>query len=80
MRFGYYSSGPALTQKVPGPDRIAELANMHEPEASASPPSYRMATCVQCGRRMVCMWHLWVSNGGFKKEVHMCRRCGKRYR
>lgn len=25
------------------------------------------------------MWHLWLDDGGFKKEVHMCRRCGRDY-
>ncbi len=63
---------PRLTQ-----DEIACLAEMHEPEASASPLAYRMATCVVCGRRMIRMWHAWTSSGGFKKEVHLCRRCGR---
>ncbi len=62
------------------PAELLRLANLHEPEASASPPSYRMATCVRCGRRMARMWHLWLHDGGFKKEIHLCRRCGKHYR
>lgn len=59
---------------------LFRLCERHEPEASASPPAYRMATCVVCGRRMARMWHLWLAAGGFRKEVHMCRRCGKAYR
>lgn len=55
------------------------LAEKHEPEASSSPPSYRMATCVTCGKRMIRMWHLWLKTGGFKKEIHMCKRCGKEW-
>lgn len=31
-------------------------------------------------RRMVRMWHLWLHEDGFRKEVHMCRKCGRRYR
>ncbi len=53
------------------------MADSHEPEASRSEPTFRMATCVVCGRSMVKMWHLWTDTHGFKKEVHMCRKCGK---
>lgn len=60
-------------------DELVELANRHEPAASASPPGFRKATCVKCGRKMVRMWHLWLHDGGFKKEIHMCKRCGKDY-
>ena len=60
--------------------QLAELCDRHEPMASASPPRFRRATCVNCGRPMLRMWHLWLAEGGFKKEVHMCRRCGKAYR
>ena len=60
-------------------NELRRLADKHEPQASASPPSFRMATCVVCGRRMVWMWHLWLRDGGFKKEVHLCRRCGRAY-
>lgn len=58
---------------------LLELANKHEPEASASPPGYRQATCVKCGKPMIYMWHLWLNVGGFKKEIHMCFECGKPY-
>lgn len=58
---------------------LLHLAERHEPEASASPPTFRMATCVGCGHRMIWMWHLWLHVGGFKKEVHLCRRCAHAY-
>jgi len=40
----------------------ARLALLHEPEASASPDGFRLATCVvpTCKRPMVAMWHLWL--------------------
>lgn len=60
-------------------EELYRLADKHEPQASASPPTFRMATCVKCGRRMIFMWHLWLRDGMFKKEVHLCRRCGKNY-
>ena len=58
---------------------LARLANLHEPEASASPPSYRPATCVVCTIPLASMWHLWLHEGGFKKEIHMCWKCGWEY-
>lgn len=60
-------------------EELLALANKHEPEASASPPGFRKATCVKCGEPMVEMWHLWLNEGGFKKEIHMCENCGKDY-
>ena len=60
-------------------EELVRLANLHEPEASASPPSFRKATCVVCKDPMVEMWHLWLHEGGFKKEIHMCIRCGLDY-
>lgn len=55
---------------------LVELAERWEPEASASPPGFRRATCVICGRPMESMWHLWIHEGGFKKELHACKECG----
>lgn len=60
----------------PSQGALADLANQWEPEASASPPSFRRATCVVCAQPMERMWHLWLQEGGFKKEIHMCARCG----
>lgn len=58
---------------------LLELANRHEPFASSSPPGYRKATCVDCGKTMTRMWHCWLRDGGFKKEIHLCRRCGAQW-
>ena len=63
-----------ITQK-----QLEVLANKWEPEASQSEPGYRKATCVDCGRVMVEMWHCWLNQGGFKKEVHLCNQCGASY-
>lgn len=53
----------------------ARLALVHEPKASNSPDSYRLATCVVCERPMVAMHHLWLDDGGLKKEIHLCHVC-----
>jgi hypothetical protein len=63
---------PPFTQR-----ELVALADHWEPEASSSPPGFRLARCVICGHRMIRMWHLWVHDGGYKKEVHCCRYCGK---
>ena len=60
-------------------ETLLELANKHEPAASQSLPSYRAATCVVCGKTMHKMWHCWLNIGGFKKEIHLCRKCGIKY-
>ena len=52
------------------------LAELHEPKASASPQSFRRATCVACGRQLLGrMWHCWLHEGLFKKEIHLCDPC-----
>lgn len=56
-------------------EQRARLALTHEPSASESPDSFRLATCVCCERTMVAMWHLWLDAEGLKKEIHMCHRC-----
>jgi hypothetical protein len=25
------------------------------------------------------MWHIWLKDGGFKKEIHLCKKCGYKY-
>jgi hypothetical protein len=70
------ASVPDLTWPLTQAER-ARLALAHEPEASASPDGFRLATCVvpECKRPMVSMWHLWLDAGGLKKEIHMCHEC-----
>ena len=62
------------TWPVPMWERL-RLFWSHEPEASASPDGFRLATCVVCTRPMVAMWHLWVEGYGVKKELHLCHAC-----
>lgn len=65
-----------LTLDIPK-EELLRLANQWEPEASAAPPGYRKATCAGCGAEMVEMWHCWLHEGGFKKEIHLCWTCGE---
>jgi hypothetical protein len=58
---------------------LLRLAEQWEPAASTSPPEFRYATCVVCEMEMAKMWHLWIKVGGFRKELHMCRECGRDY-
>jgi hypothetical protein len=75
----------SLVWPIPMEER-ARLALLHEPEASASPDGFRLATCVVCEKPMVAMWHLWldwteVASPRFPydvkivKEIHMCHAC-----
>ncbi len=51
-------------------------ANKWEPEASQSPQSFRMAHCAHCGKRLwFRMYHCWINEGGFKKELHFHKSC-----
>lgn len=72
---------PSLTWPLSTEERLS-LAAAHEPEASASPDGFRLATCVvpTCKRPMVAMWHLWVDallpdGRRIVKELHMCHAC-----
>ena len=42
-------------------------------------PKYRKATCANCGIEMTKMWHIWLDEGGYKKEIHLCKKCGEKY-
>ena len=66
------------TSNTLGQTILLRLANKHEPEASQSPQRYRRATCVNCEKPMIRMWHCWLHTGHFKKEVHVCKRCYKK--
>ena len=83
------SCGDCGCKRWPIPmEERARLALAHEPEASASPDGYRLATCVvpECKRPMVAMWHLWLDwteiaspkypyDTRIVKEIHMCHQC-----
>lgn len=60
----------SISQKV-----LLKLAEKWEPDASNSQQTYREATCVVCSRPMHKMWHCWLKEGGFKKEIHVCANC-----
>ena len=38
-------------------------------------PEYRGFRCAKCQRVMRKAWHVWLRDGGFKVEVHFCKRC-----
>lgn len=57
---------------------LVELAQRWEPAASASPPGRRLSRCAGCGRRTVRPWHIWLRDGGFRKELHVCNGCVRR--
>ena len=43
-------------------------------------PQYRRPTCANCGKTMYFgMWHCFIKEYGYKREVHLCKRCGKKY-
>lgn len=42
-------------------------------------PEYRRYTCADCGKTMVKAWHIHCLEGGYKREFHLCRKCGKKY-
>jgi RNase P subunit RPR2 len=54
---------------------LAQLANKWEIKWT---PEYRRAICISCGRNVHKMWHIWLEEGGFKKEVHICKQCEKK--
>ncbi len=41
-------------------------------------PEFRGFRCANCQKRMHKAWHVWLSDGGYKTEVHFCRRCGRK--
>lgn len=40
-------------------------------------PEYRGFRCAKCQRPMRKAWHVWLRKGGFKLEVHFCKKCFK---
>jgi RNase P subunit RPR2 len=42
-------------------------------------PKYRRPICANCGVTMAVMWHCWLNEGGYKKEIHLCKKCGNQY-
>lgn len=42
-------------------------------------PTFREPLCNDCGRVCRKVWHLWLEHDGWKKEGHVCEKCGKKY-
>jgi len=42
-------------------------------------PKYRRSLCSVCLTEHNKFWHIWLVGGGYKKEIHVCRKCGKKY-
>lgn len=43
-------------------------------------PTYRVPRCASCGKKMYFkMWHVFLKEFGYKREVHLCKECGKKY-
>lgn len=40
-------------------------------------PEYRGFRCGKCQKPMRKAWHIWLTKGGFKSEVHLCNKCFK---
>lgn len=38
-------------------------------------PEYRGFRCARCQKHMRKAWHVWLNKGGFRLEVHFCRKC-----
>jgi hypothetical protein len=62
----------------------AELLALYERFDKSKPPEYRGFRCGGCGKRVTKAWHVWVTAGWMqshpvKVEVHLCRKCGRKY-
>ena len=42
-------------------------------------PQYRRFVCAKCGCEMDMAWHVHLVEGGFKREIHLCKSCGEDY-
>lgn len=43
-------------------------------------PSFRNPTCADCGKTMYFrMWHVFLKEFGNKREIHLCKRCGRKW-
>ena len=42
-------------------------------------PEYREFVCGNCLKKVRKVWHIWLTENGFKTEVHLCRKCGDKF-
>jgi hypothetical protein len=61
-----------------GPE-LTRLMEPHLPTVSTTNHSFRRAICIKCSRPIETMWHCWHDDGGYLKEQHLCRDCGRDY-
>ena len=45
----------------------------------SSGPEYREPICADCGRIFRKAWHVHCHDLWFKREIHLCIDCGKKY-
>jgi len=42
-------------------------------------PEYRSYKCASCLEHIIKAWHIWFDYKNWKCEVHLCKRCGRKY-
>ena len=43
-------------------------------------PEYREFTCARCYRKVRKAWHIHCHDLWWKREIHLCFSCGKKYK
>jgi len=46
---------------------------------SEEKPEYRRYKCGNCLKEINKAWHIWFECEEFKCEVHLCKKCGKKF-
>ena len=42
-------------------------------------PVYRNFKCGRCKRSIRKAWHVWLQDGGYRIEVHLCMKCYNKF-
>lgn len=43
-------------------------------------PTFRRPGCARCGRTLwFRMWHVFLKEFGNRREIHLCKHCGRHY-
>jgi len=58
------------------PKKCAEILNRWEINWT---PEYRGFTCAGCLKKIRKAWHIHFMEDGYKREFHLCKKCGKKY-
>ena len=56
--------------------QILDILNSQEIDFT---PKYRRSVCTVCLKEGNKFWHIWLNSHGWKKEVHVCKKCGLKY-